>query len=417
MTYFIESAENKLNFFKTPHQNHIPKNPIKAPSVITSENRSDEPMTVQQLNSFHKSDERQGNTAFTPNQPTKNSNAQGVSLFEMFDKCLSSITQNNNDAPQIQTPNLTTQDLEISEINPVTTSPDEMKTKEKTRFDILLEKEQKKKPAQTDKAKQDIPTKKAATRTIYEQRIANIFMLRYFKRWKYTTSVFQAETIQDDFNLIHDKIPGIEGEDTPQTNEDFFLKTKDFSLILNREDIMKDYTQNNLLSTQLSFCDDGDLNEPEEERVIPKPKTATSHPKAEDKTPATKTGKIKEPTKIEDITPKREPVSKDSRKSTHIENRSTNASNTLTKTLQSTPQNSATKRPPGRAPPEKKGTSEKEKLKNVLRSNSHSRIPSGKSQLKNSASKTSTNLSQSINKENSLKTSPMKSTRNYATNK
>lgn len=106
------------------------------------------------------------------------------------------------------------------------------------------------------------------------QRLKEIFVKRYFHKWRHLVSVFHIEKYDDnDFDLLHGNIEGIEdisGLDISTRiastgTEDPRLSKKGILASLKLKDVMisSEYENENLLSGRLSFCD---INFPETDR-------------------------------------------------------------------------------------------------------------------------------------------------------
>jgi hypothetical protein len=383
-------------------------------SQITSAPKSNE-TNVTKLNSFNKTNEKP-ETSTTPNQNSKSNNSQSVSLFEMFDHCLNSIVQNKNDA--LLTSNL-----------PESYGP--------LRSPTISEERKEYKPRFQSKANE-------------EKKLKGLFkaMHKYLLRrslikWNNQTGKISLPNFDNDFDLLHGNIAGMHELDMPKDHDEFYLKTKDFSLILNREEIMKDYTQDNLLSTQLSFCE-GNMDEMNfEELGRTKPSNNTQNKvsiqqyESEPKDGGDKSSrKIKEPTNFDDSKSKVVP-NLDTRKSSIGSLINQNSSQkikqvaagpikasisgtglALTQKTISDNNLSASKRPNSRAVEEKKPVGEKEKPKTALRSSSNSRVTANTTKIPNQKALNSSSKV-SAAKENNKIVSPIKSVRlsNYNSTK
>ena len=258
---------------------------------MTSESRGElQNAPTQNFNSFNRTDEH----SETDVQPALNtSENQGMSLFEMFDACLNSIRQNNNGdknrlsslndrmngnrrehlsvllqkSPLSATHNREPSDTKLYEIpesdNEVRESREGLEKateiKSNTSIDQQVEKEQP-------------DTEEMQRLELRVGKLKRIFERHYLKRWQLASFINYKQNYEEDFDLIHGNIEGIEGfgdlDSSPNITRVQRYPQEDLLVITEDDDkdvISKDFDRENLLSDKLSFCE---LNLSEGDRYL-----------------------------------------------------------------------------------------------------------------------------------------------------
>ena len=259
---------------------------------MTSESRGElQNAPTHNFNSFNRTDEH----SETDVQPALNtSENQGMSLFEMFDACLNSIRQNDNGdknrlsslnermngsrrehlsallqkSPLSATQNREASDTKLYEIpeseNEVRESREGLeKANIEANSNISIEhQEEKKQPDAEEMQRVEVRVEK----------LKRIFERHYLRKWRYTSFIDYKQNYEEDFDLIHGNIEGLEGfgdlDSSQNINREQRFAQEDLLIIAdddNQDMISKEFDQENLLSDKLSF---GNLNLSEGDRYF-----------------------------------------------------------------------------------------------------------------------------------------------------